>query len=98
MRPLRGALFGESRYAFAEIVRGTQAAVGMAFEFDGDRDAVLARAKASGIEVMLRAIELSVQQYCPVHAMLVKAFPIAIKYSILEDDGDGGRRNRWPSP
>jgi putative redox protein len=31
-----------------------------------------------------RAIELSVEQYCPVHAMLSKAFPIELRYSILE--------------
>ena len=37
-----------------------------------------------------RAIELSVKQYCPVHAMLSKAFPISLEYSILEGDGDGG--------
>ncbi len=33
-----------------------------------------------------RAIELSVKQYCPVHAMLSKAFPILLKYSIFEGD------------
>ncbi len=31
-----------------------------------------------------RAIELSVRQYCPVHAMLSKAFPIQLNYSIYE--------------
>lgn len=31
-----------------------------------------------------RAIELSVKQYCPVHAMLSKAFPIQLNYSIFE--------------
>ena len=31
-----------------------------------------------------RAIELSVKQYCPVHAMLTKAFPIDLHYSIYE--------------
>ena len=36
-----------------------------------------------------RAIELSVRQYCPVHAMLSKAFPITLHYSILEGDSDG---------
>lgn len=41
---------------------------------------------------LLRAIDLSVKQYCPVHAMLTKAFPITLKYSILESDPDGGRR------
>jgi putative redox protein len=38
-----------------------------------------------------RAIELSVKQYCPVHAMLGKAFPIELKYSILEIEADGSR-------
>lgn len=36
-----------------------------------------------------RAIELSVKQYCPVHAMLSKAFPIALNYSIYDGDGRG---------
>jgi putative redox protein len=36
-----------------------------------------------------RAIELSVKQYCPVHAMLSRAFPISLKYSILEGDREG---------
>ena len=35
-----------------------------------------------------RAIELSVKQYCPMHAMLSKAFPIELKYTILEGDDD----------
>ncbi len=39
-----------------------------------------------------RAIELSVKQYCPVHAMLSKAFPIELKYSILEGDSQGNSR------
>jgi putative redox protein len=38
---------------------------------------------------VLQAIELSVKQYCPVHAMLVKAFPIDLNYSILEADLEG---------
>jgi len=41
---------------------------------------------------LLRAIDLSVKQYCPVHAMLTKAFPISLKYSIFESDPDGGRK------
>jgi putative redox protein len=36
-----------------------------------------------------RAIELSVEQYCPVHAMLSKAFPIELRYSILETAQSG---------
>jgi len=39
-----------------------------------------------------RAIELSVKQYCPVHAMLGKAFPIELRYSILEINADGSRQ------
>lgn len=38
---------------------------------------------------LLRAIELSVRQYCPVHAMLSRAFPIALSYTILEGDRGG---------
>jgi putative redox protein len=47
-----------------------------------------------GIEeaALLRAIDLSVKQYCPVHAMLTKAFPISLKYSIFESNPDGGRK------
>lgn len=36
---------------------------------------------------LTRAIELSMTKYCPVHAMLSKAFPIEIRYSIYEEDG-----------
>jgi putative redox protein len=36
---------------------------------------------------VLRAIDLSVKQYCPVHAMLAKAFPIRLTYSIFESQG-----------
>ena len=38
-----------------------------------------------------RAIELSVQKYCPVHHMLSKAFPISTRYSIYEE-GEAGRK------
>jgi putative redox protein len=38
---------------------------------------------------VLRAIDLSVKKYCPVHAMLEKAFPIDLQYSIYEDEGQG---------
>ena len=41
---------------------------------------------------LLRAIELSVKQYCPVHAMLAKAFPIELRYSIYERHEGGGRQ------
>jgi putative redox protein len=33
-----------------------------------------------------RAIELSVTKYCAVHATLKDSFPIALTYSIYEDD------------
>ncbi len=36
---------------------------------------------------LIRAIELSMTKYCPVHAMLSKAFPIDIRYSIYEETG-----------
>jgi putative redox protein len=41
---------------------------------------------------VLRAIELSIQKYCPVHAMLSQAFPISQRYVIFEDEGNGSRR------
>lgn len=41
---------------------------------------------------VLRAIELSVTKYCSVHAMLEKAFPMDLRYSIYEDEGDGKQR------
>lgn len=41
---------------------------------------------------VLRAIELSIQKYCPVHAMLSQAFPISQGYVIFEQEGDGTRR------
>jgi putative redox protein len=41
---------------------------------------------------VLRGIELSIQKYCPVHAMLSQAFPITQRYVIFEDEGNGTRR------
>jgi putative redox protein len=41
---------------------------------------------------VVRAIDLSVKKYCPVHAMLKKAFPIDMQYSIYEDEGQGKQR------
>ncbi len=35
---------------------------------------------------LLRAIELSAEKYCPVHAMLSKAFPIQLVYKIYDED------------
>ncbi len=40
----------------------------------------------------LRAIELSIQKYCPVHAMLSQAFPVTQRYVVYEDEGNGARR------
>jgi putative redox protein len=34
---------------------------------------------------VLRAIELSVEKYCPVYAMLSKAFPIELHYKIFDE-------------
>ena len=39
-----------------------------------------------------RAIELSIQKYCPVHHMLSKAFPISQRYVLFEDEGNGAHR------
>jgi putative redox protein len=41
---------------------------------------------------VIRAIELSIQKYCPVHAMLSQVFPISQRYVIFEDEGNGARR------
>jgi putative redox protein len=38
---------------------------------------------------LLTAIDRSIQKYCPVHAMLKRAFPIDVRYSIYEDGVDG---------
>ena len=40
---------------------------------------------------LVRAIELSIQKYCPVHAMLSQAFPVSQRYVIFEDEGNGAR-------
>ena len=34
-----------------------------------------------------RAVELSVERYCPAYAMLSKAFPIALVYTIFDEEG-----------
>lgn len=41
---------------------------------------------------VLRAVELSIQKYCPVHAMLSQAFPVTQRYVVYEDEGNGARR------
>jgi putative redox protein len=43
-------------------------------------------------KALLRAIELSATRYCPAHAMLSKAFPIALKYFLFEEDEHGERQ------
>jgi putative redox protein len=40
---------------------------------------------------LVRAIELSIQKYCPVHAMLSQVFPVSQRYVIFEDEGNGAR-------
>lgn len=41
---------------------------------------------------LTRAIDLSVERYCPVYAMLAKVFPIGIRYAIYEEEGNGNKR------
>lgn len=38
---------------------------------------------------VVRSIELSATRYCPAQAMFSKLFPIKLKYSIYEDQGEG---------
>ena len=38
---------------------------------------------------LMTAIDRSLQKYCPVHAMMKKAFPISTRYSIFEAGADG---------
>lgn len=40
---------------------------------------------------VLRAIELSVTKYCPVHFMLAQAFSMEMRYEIYEEEPDGTR-------
>ena len=40
---------------------------------------------------LVRAIELSAVRYCPAQAMLARVFPIAMNYSIYEDEGETRR-------
>ena len=37
---------------------------------------------------VVRAIELSAVRYCPAQSMLAKAFPIVLKYSIYDENGE----------
>jgi putative redox protein len=41
---------------------------------------------------LVRAIELSATRYCPAQAMFKLVFPIALKYTITEDEGEGRTR------
>ncbi len=36
---------------------------------------------------VMRAIQLSAEKYCPVHAMLSKVFPVELRYRILDESG-----------
>jgi putative redox protein len=38
---------------------------------------------------LITAIDRSIKKYCPVHAMLRQVFPIEVRYSIHEDNGNG---------
>ena len=38
---------------------------------------------------LVRAMELSATRYCPAQAMFKPVFPITLKYTILEDEGEG---------
>ena len=40
-------------------------------------------------KALRRAIELSANRYCPAQAMFSQIIPIAIKYHIFEENGDG---------
>lgn len=39
------------------------------------------------VAAVLRAIELSAEKYCPAQAMLTKAFPMQLIYTILDEKG-----------
>ena len=41
---------------------------------------------------ILRAIELSATRYCPAQAMFRTVFPMTLKYTIFEDEGENRRR------
>ena len=46
---------------------------------------------------VLRAIELSVENYCPVYAMLSKAFPIELHYRIIDDSSNLIKVGTYPA-
>ena len=39
-------------------------------------------------KAVVRAIELSATRYCPAQSMLIKVFPMVLKYYIYNEDGD----------
>lgn len=43
-------------------------------------------------EAVVRAIQLSSEQYCPANAMLSQVFPIKLRYQIFEDSGTGEKK------
>jgi putative redox protein len=43
-------------------------------------------------EALVRAVELSARSYCPAQAMFANVFPMALKYQIYEDQGNGARK------
>jgi len=43
-------------------------------------------------DAVIRSIELSTLRYCPAHAMFRQVFPIVLKYSIYEDQGEGNKK------
>jgi len=43
-------------------------------------------------DAAVRAIELSVEKYCPVYAMLSQVFPIALRYTIFETEDSAAPR------
>ncbi len=69
-------------------------------ERTGDHPKVITRAVLEYVLVgkdleeaaLLRAIELSITKYCPVHAMLQNTFPIEPVFSIFEEEAGGSRR------
>jgi len=52
------------------------------------------RVSGRGVQesAVTRAIELSIEKYCSVHAMLSQVFPIDVGYVILEDEGGNAGR------
>ena len=53
-------------------------------------------------KAVLRSIELSAKRYCPAQGMLAKAFPMKLRYQLMEDKGGGETdlvvRGEWVDP